>query len=376
MNQTVTHPRRILLGQLSANGDCLYATAVARQIKNDWPDCHLTWAIGSSCRSVIEGNPHVDAVWEVPLNDRSKVAEAWQCFEREARARRRRGEFDELFLTQIFPNNVGNFDGTVRSSIFRGYPGPMTVPVTPVVRLSEQEVEHAEQFARVNHLAKRAHVVLFECGPLSGQSFVNVDYALEVARSLVREVPGTCVLLSSAKRLNSQDDTVIDASTLTFRENAAITRYCSLLVGCSSGITWLCTSDAAKPLPMIQILRGSAGVYGAVVHDLEHWGLPSDHVIEMRDSSTEHAGRCARAVLTQGIRQARLEFNEPLKFRLDNYYEIILSRLAQGDVMSVGRSLKELVRRYGFRHELVSELVLKLGTIGLRVARTGQVRSN
>src|SRR5512138_3038540 len=43
--------RRVLLGQLEANGDCVYATTVARQIKTDNPDCHLTWAIGSRCRN-------------------------------------------------------------------------------------------------------------------------------------------------------------------------------------------------------------------------------------------------------------------------------------------------------------------------------------
>jgi ADP-heptose:LPS heptosyltransferase len=38
-------PQKIVLVQLFSNGDCLYATAVARQIKADYPGCHLTWAI-------------------------------------------------------------------------------------------------------------------------------------------------------------------------------------------------------------------------------------------------------------------------------------------------------------------------------------------
>jgi hypothetical protein len=62
----------ILLVQLYANGDCLYATTLARQIKHDYPGCHLTWAISPSCKSIIDLNPYVDAVRlvpEVPKND-------------------------------------------------------------------------------------------------------------------------------------------------------------------------------------------------------------------------------------------------------------------------------------------------------------------
>ncbi len=81
--------RRILLGQLANWGDCLLATTVARQIKEDEPTAHLTWAIGSICRPLLWGNPHVDAVWEVPLASTSAadVIAAWRHFTDEARAR-------------------------------------------------------------------------------------------------------------------------------------------------------------------------------------------------------------------------------------------------------------------------------------------------
>ena len=59
-------PKKILLLQLMSNGDCLYATAIARQIKEDNPGCQLTWAIASFCKTIIDGNPYVDAVWEIP----------------------------------------------------------------------------------------------------------------------------------------------------------------------------------------------------------------------------------------------------------------------------------------------------------------------
>jgi len=57
--------QRVLLVHLTSNGDCLMATTVARQIKNDYPGCHLTWAISRQCKQVIENNPFVDEIWSV-----------------------------------------------------------------------------------------------------------------------------------------------------------------------------------------------------------------------------------------------------------------------------------------------------------------------
>lgn len=52
--------KRILLGQLGSYGDCLYATTVARQIKQDFPGSTLTWAVGSMYADVLDQNPHDD----------------------------------------------------------------------------------------------------------------------------------------------------------------------------------------------------------------------------------------------------------------------------------------------------------------------------
>ena len=145
-------PKRILLGHLAARGDCLYATAVARQIKADYPGCHLTWAIGSMCRSLLDGNPYVDAVWEIPLTSHDGVAAAWREYAIAARQRIERHDFDEGFFTQIYRANFRNFDCTIRASIFRGYPRPIQVPIAPIVRLRAEEVENMRRFAQRHRL--------------------------------------------------------------------------------------------------------------------------------------------------------------------------------------------------------------------------------
>src|ERR1700733_14182200 len=101
---------RILLGMLGSNGDCLYATAIARQIKKDFPDCHLTWAIGSLSKSVLANNPDVDELWEIPLAAWADQERAWHLIEIEAYELASSGRFDHIFLTQISPGRFANYD--------------------------------------------------------------------------------------------------------------------------------------------------------------------------------------------------------------------------------------------------------------------------
>ena len=124
-----------------------------------------------------------------PLASRAEYQRPWYAFEREARARKARGELDDLFLTQIDPGNYRNFDGTVRASIFRGYPRPITVPVTPVIHLANDEITRVREFAEVNALEKDGPAVIFECAHGSGQSSVTPEWGLHVARAVVRQMP-------------------------------------------------------------------------------------------------------------------------------------------------------------------------------------------
>jgi len=96
---------------------------------------------GSAFRSILDGNPFVDAIWEIPVSGRAELDSAWRTFEPLARRKVKNHQFDRAFFTQLGPNNYQNFDGTIRASIFRGYPFPVTVPVTPVLRLSPGEIE-------------------------------------------------------------------------------------------------------------------------------------------------------------------------------------------------------------------------------------------
>ncbi len=336
-----------MLGQLNSNGDCLYATTVARQIKNDYPGCHLTWAIGSMCRSILDGNPYVDEIWEVPLASITEVAEVWPRFERAALSRKKRGDFDEVFLTQVAPGNLHNYDGGIRSSIFRAYPYPITVPVSPVLRLSLNETENVRLFAETHQLADKANVVLFECSPKSGQSFITPDFALKVTRELFLKFPDVCVILSSNVSIHSTDERIIDGSVLSFRENAELTKYCSLLIGCSSGISWLCTSSWAKPLPMIQLLSSDANWFNSVVCDHKQFGLPTSSIIEMTDCPPAAVCQCVSSVFLEGVSAARQRYHEEIKIPFGYYGEIQCQLIRKGEFIKAFSFLSTNIKKHG-----------------------------
>ena len=341
--------KRILLGQLVSNGDCLYATAIARQIKEDFPDCHLTWAIGSNCCAILDGNPHVDEIWEIPLADsREGISEeVWQKFEREANARKNEGRFDEVFFTQIVPGNLQNHDGCVRSSIFRGYPNPITVSVAPVLRLSPDEVENVARFAASHRLIEYTNVILFECSPQSEQSFVTPAFAFEAARLIVAAMPDVCVILSSHQSFNSSDKHIIDGSVLTLRETAELTKNCSLLIGCSSGVSWITTSDWAKPLPMIQLPKPDLFHCNSFINDFTRWSLGTDSVLEMTDCSPDKLLQCVGVIFQSDFGSAKLKFQQRVPIRFSPYFAMQRTLLRQGKYRGALRSVLYNIRSNG-----------------------------
>ena len=165
---------------------------------------------------------------------------------------------------------------------------------------------------------------------------------------------------------------IVDGSGLRFREYAALTHHASLLVGCSSGLTWVCTSDAARTLPTLQVLTQRVGMCGAVVHDLEHWGLPSDHVIEMRDCQADAAAACVVDMLANGVAHARAAFHQRLDLTLGYYYTVMLPLLRRGQVATVVESMRNVVERYGLRRELLVDLARQVAG---RMAKRSPLKS-
>ncbi len=356
---STSKPQRILLGHLASFGDCLYATTLAKQIKTDYPDSHLTWAIGSIYSSILIGNPHVDQVWEIPIGSRDEIAEAWFQFADKALEKHKNGEFDQIFLTQIYPDNYRTYDGTLRSSILRFYDKPITVGVTPVIRLTEDEVNNVYHFAKINNLINNEKVILFECSAKSEQSFVTEEFAIELAQKIAENLPNWKVLMSSNIPIpkSSQYKNIIDASSLSFRENAELTKYCSLLVGCSSGISWLTTSDWAKKLPMIQLLKADKSMYASFIYDHRYNGLPIDHIIEITDTTVDKVLSCILTIVNENFIIARSSFHQEIPLNFTFYFQTIAAVLYRRKLKQFRYSLFYTVKRYGLHPNLIKSFL-------------------
>lgn len=89
---TLPEAPRILILKLSAIGDCLLASPLARAIRARYPRAHIAWAVQSKARAVVEGNPFLDEVlvWE-GSSWRGALALARQV---------RRGRFDAVLDLQ------------------------------------------------------------------------------------------------------------------------------------------------------------------------------------------------------------------------------------------------------------------------------------
>jgi len=345
---------RILLGMLGSNGDCLYATAIARQIKQDFPGCHLTWAVASLCRNVLFNNPDVDTVWEIPLESWSEMDRTWQLFEIEAHSLGSSGHFDHVFLTQVSPARFGNYDGTVRPSLFRNYPRQISVPVDVTINLDAEEKAAVDAWFAASPAADASQVVLCECSSRSGQSFMDVGRAVELAEAITTARRKTVVIISTHDALVTDNPRIISGGSISIRQTARLTDYVDLFVGCGSGLTVAATSGTAKPgLPNIQILRRYTSVYASFRHDFGYFGKPISQFMELTSEDPSHIHAAVLAALADGFEAAKTEFDDPVPLTFDWYIELISMMLVDtGRYVDAAHSLLVTAERYGWHPSL------------------------
>lgn len=350
---------KILLGQLNSNGDCLFATVVARQIKEiDYPNCHLTWAVNSLCRQSIELNPYIDEIWEIPTEKAVSNQTEWENFIRQVEEKMAAGDFDLFFPTQIVGANWIKYDGGVRSSIYANYPHEITVSHQPVINLSEEEIENVQRFGEKNELEKYDQIVLVECGPDSFEASLNPQKAYELAVKLTADFENTAFILSSNKPVLSNYPNIIDASRISFRENAELVKYCDLFIGCGSGISWLTTTNWAKKINSILIINAENPILPSVAFDHEFVGLPVDHLIEIKDSAEalDKLEACFREIRKNDFAKARDLYNEEIE--LTNFSELrkqLRSTIIKKDFREFFLCLKRYARRNGAKMFFTAE---------------------
>ena len=204
---------------------------------------------------------------------------------------------------------------------------------------------------------RKSGVILFECAPRSQQSFVNPEFALDVARRVVETDPNIALVLSSNYAFESTHPNIIDGSVLSLRHNAELTKYCSLLIGCSSGVTWIATSDWAKPLPILQLIRPDKALSNSLVADFQIQGCDTSSVIEMNTYKVRDVVSCIDEITTNSFSVAKLKYNQstPLQFRL--YKDLQTFLVAHFKWKESAQLLRINLKDHGFRPQFFSILL-------------------
>ena len=348
---------KFLIIQLYSNGDCLYATTIARQLKNDYPGCSVTWAIAPFCSSILRNNPYVDEIWNVSyITDRT--LETFRTNRQRLIKEAKEKAFDEIFFTQIIEENFSFYNGLVRSSIFAAFRKPITVPVEPVLFLDDSERKRVEEFARKHQIKDTDFIVLFESAPQSGQLSMDTQQALHLATRISKEDPAIRFILSSATPIPGENHSIIDGSVLTLRETAFLTHYCNLLIGCSSGITWSSTSTAAKKIPSIQLLNKNAYLFNSPTLDHLRVGLPIERWLELNEFDEEKLMACIVEIKNQGFETAKKKFEEKPVQTFKLYRGITHTFLREGKLKSLSKFISRNFKIYGFNFSMLRYILL------------------
>ena len=352
------NPIRILMIQLFSNGDCLIATTVARQIRHDFPNAHLTWAVATSCQSMLIHNPDVDQIRLVEMDPDENKEKAYERFLKQAKAEQAAGQYDQIIVPQIIGHNYARYDGCIRTSIYRNYGRPITVDPTPVLVLSPEEERRSKLFYEEHTLSRFKHIILFECAPLSGQVAFSLEYLR--AFSVAMENKSIAIVFSSGQKIPIEASHVFDGSVLTIRETVAFAKKCDLLIGCSSGITWAVTSLKEHKIPMVQVLDKKAYYYNPPSVAFERLYESTDHVIERYDVDAYTLANCVQMIYMQGVEQAKRAFHQPAVKNFRIFRGIVFRFVRAGKWKLLRSFIQQNIRIHGWNLSMFCTIAMGL----------------
>lgn len=355
----MSNRKKNVLIQLFSNGDCLFATTIARQIKNDHPGCELTWIVSSKCKNMLINNPDIDVIEEVAIPDIAQNEEVFDRVVKEAVKKKKNGIYAEVIIPQLLGNNMKYYDGTVCSSIYRSSGLKITVETAPILFLTEKEKEAAGQFAQEYKLHTFRNVVLFESAPQTQQLNLTDEIILDYTQRILKE-ENTCVILSGPRPYNFGHPKIIDGNTLSIRETVALTHHCTLLLGCSSGISWAATSIAAKPLPMVQILAPDAYYFNPLSLTFKKLRKPTDELIELIHFDSEKLEAVFVDMFREGFREARIKHNQVVKPKFRLYRGIIHHFLKRGRLAEIATFVRINLKENGFNISMLKYMLMGL----------------
>jgi hypothetical protein len=348
---------KILLVQLFSNGDCLLVTTIARQIRINYPNCELTWVVSSKCKSMLLNNPDVDVIDEVTIPDTSQNEVVFEKIVQEAMIKKQEGIYDQVIVPQLLGSNMKFYDGVVCTSLYRSSGLAITVDTKPVLILADEEKAKARQFADQHNLASYKNVVLFECAPQTNQLLLTDDIILNYSQQIVKN-QNTCIILSAPKAYHFQQPHIIDGNSLSIRETVALTHFCTLLLGCSSGISLAATSSAAKSLPMVQILAPDAYYFNPLSLTFKKLKRDIDEILELIDFDSVSLSAVFTDIFTNGFNQAKAKYHQQVTIQFKLFRGIVHKFLKEGKFSEIITFVRVNWKEHGFNLSMLKYMFL------------------
>jgi len=273
---------KIYIFQFAAYGDCLFATVVAAKLKLKYPNSQITWGIAKKYSNILENNPHVDILDVYDIDPRTASRkELNELVENRLESIEKSANYDLFLNLQIFNCQVLEFCTTLRHTIFRLHGITHNDLKSSIIKLTQKEISNVSRFMKEIKFANFTKVILFECSPTSGQSDITIDKAIDYANLIIKSNPNYAVILSSMENRQVNNSNIFFANSLTYRENLELLSHVDILIGCSSGISWLTTCYKDFKKPIIQLLKRKSDIYCSMKYDFKLNEVDHYHIIEL-----------------------------------------------------------------------------------------------
>lgn len=292
----VESPKRILVVKLSAIGDVLMATPVARTLRKKFPDAYIAWAVERKSADVVIGNQYLDEIividrkktknllgdalrfigmlvklrkefksrkFDVSLDLQGLIRSAVVC--RISGARRcigfsDAGECGTVLYDEKYTPDSGNLNAQQRNLDLLKMIGVNSNDTAMDMPLSDEDRAFAERFFSENNLNGEKVVAL-----LPATTWVNKHWVAEqwskVIDILAEKYNTRCVIMGSKADIplashisdNANVKPTISAGQTTLKQAGAVMDKCNAVIGVDTGLLHMA----------VALKKPTVGLFGA-----------------------------------------------------------------------------------------------------------------
>jgi REP element-mobilizing transposase RayT len=354
---------------LFSNGDCLLALPILSEIRKEHPYALITWQVAPFSKHFLLNNPEIDVISETDEVKKYNI-KSFRKYKSRILMEYKKDIWDKVYFLQPTDTNQANYDGTIRSMLYNTF-GRIPTDIVPKLYLTNDEISTCSKFSVKHNLSSFNKVILFEFAPQSGQLKIELADALFIANQICKDENVAIVLSSSIKMINNNPK-IIDGSELGIRETGGLLKYCHLVIGCSSGLSWMATSNIGYNIPLIQIIDPFALWVNPMSRDFKQMNI-TQPLIELYSFDKQTIIECVNLALSS-FEQSRNKFQKELPISFRTTYVTIYNLLCYFQISSILKHLKLNIERFGFHPKLIFAIILSLLSFPFKLCRNTIVK--